>query len=363
MERPVTNPATRNVGLVGLNIGRAHIVEGYVPNPALRLATICDLDEERLNSVGDEFGVETRTTSFDSMLADPSLDVIDICTPPMLHRPMVEAALAAGKHVICEKPLTGSLKDCDAIIAAEAKAPGKLMPIFQYRYGDGVEKARRIIEAGVAGKLYAGAAETFWKRGPDYYAVPWRGKWATELGGVLVTHALHLHDMALLLAGPAARVFGRISTRVNDIEVEDCVSASILLANGAPLSLTCTLGSQDEISRLRLHFENVTFESTHEAYAPGNDPWRILAASDAVQRRIDDLIGDWTPVGPRFTTQMAQFAEALDGRRPLPVTTADARRALELVTAIYQSSDTGADVALPIGPDSPKYADWRARTR
>ena len=82
-----------------------------------------------------------------------------------------------------------------------------------------------------------------------------------------------------------------------------------------------------------------------------------------MQRRIDEVIGDWQPVGPRFTTQMAHFAEALDGRRPLPVTSADARRALELVTAIYQSSDSGADVALPIGPDSPKYADWRARTR
>ena len=82
-----------------------------------------------------------------------------------------------------------------------------------------------------------------------------------------------------------------------------------------------------------------------------------------MQARIDEVLGDWQPVGPRFTTQMAHFAEALDGRGPLPVTSADARRALELVTAIYQSSDSGADVALPIGPDSPKYADWRARTR
>jgi len=359
----VTSSRVWRVGLVGLNIGRSHIVEGYFPNPAFEVATLCDLDEDRLRAVGDEFGIAGRTTSFESMLADPAIDVIDICTPPMLHRPMVEAALAAGKHVVCEKPLTGSLADCDAIIAAEQGAKGVLMPIFQYRYGDGVEKAKRIIDAGIAGKLYAGSVETFWKRTPDYYAVPWRGKWATELGGVLVTHALHLHDMALLLAGPAARVFGRVATRVNAIEVEDCVSASLLLENGAPISLTCTLGSQDEISRLRLHFENVTFESNHAAYSPGNDPWQILAANDAVQARIDAELAGWQPVGPRFTTQMALFAEALDGKGPLPVTTADARRALELVTAIYQSSDTGADVALPIGADSPKYADWRARTR
>ena len=354
---------TWRVGLVGLNIGRSHIVEGYLPNPGFEVATLCDLDESRLAATGEEFGIVGRTTSFESMLADPAIDVIDICTPPLLHRPQVEAALAAGKHVVCEKPLTGSLEDCDAIIAAEKAAKGRLMPIFQYRYGDGVEKAKRIIDSGIAGKLYAGSVETFWKRTPDYYAVPWRGKWASELGGVLVTHALHLHDMALLLAGPAARVFGRVTTRVNDIEVEDCVSASLLLENGAPLSLTCTLGSQDEISRIRLHFENVTFESNHAAYSPGNDPWQILAKSDAVQAGIDALLAGWQPVGPRFTTQMAHFAEALDQGGPLPVTSADARRALELVSAFYQSSDTGADVALPVGADSPKYADWRARTR
>lgn len=262
---------TWTVGLVGLNIGPSHLVVGYAPNPAFRVATLCDLDEARLASVGDEFGL--------------------------------------------------------------------------------------------AGKFYAGSAETFWNRGSDYYAVPWRGKWATELGGVLVTHALHLHDMALLLAGPASHVFGRVTTRVNPIEVEDCASVSVSLRNGGLLSLTCALGSQTEISRLRLHFENITFESNHAAYSPGNDPWQIIAATPEVQARIDALLADWQPVGPRFTTQMAHFAEALDGKRPLPVTTADARAALELVTAIYQSSDSGIDVPLPIGPDSPRYANWQAQTR
>lgn len=353
----------KTVGIVGLNIGRSHIVEGYAPHPGFEVRTVCDLNEERLGAVGDEFGVPERTTSFEAMLADERLDIIDICTPPGLHRSQVEAALASGKHVVCEKPLTGSLADVDAIREAEKTSRGVLMPIFQYRYGDGVEKARRIIEAGIAGKPYVGSAETFWKRGADYYAVPWRGKWAIELGGVLVSHALHLHDMLLSLMGPVDKVFGRVRTRVNDIETEDCASASLLMDSGALVSLSCTLGSQDELSRLRLHFANVTFESSHAPYSPGNDPWQILAASDAVQARIDEVIGDWQPVGPRFTTQMARFHDFLTGNGPLPVTSLDARRALELVTAIYQSSDTGRQVDLPIGADSPKYADWRARTR
>jgi predicted dehydrogenase len=354
----------KTVAIIGCGIGRSHIVEGYLPHPdKFKVVTLCDLNEERLKEVGDEFGIENRTTSFADVLSDDSIDIVDICTPPGVHLEQVVAALASGKHVICEKPLTGSLAGVDQIMAAEKTAKGVLMPIFQYRYGDGVEKAKRIIEAGIAGKPYMGSVETFWLRTSDYYSVPWRGKWATELGGVLVTHALHLHDMLLHLMGPATKVFGRVATRVNEIEVEDCASASLLMESGALVSLSCTLGSQQEISRLRLHFENVTFESNHEPYSPGRDPWKIIAANDAVQARIDAVIGDWKPVAPRFTTQMEHFHAYLSGRGPLPVTTADARRALELVTAIYQSSDSGSEVVLPVGPDSSKYADWRARTK
>lgn len=352
------------VAVVGCGIGRSHIVEGYLPHPdKFRVAAICDLDETRLKQVGDEFSIARRTTSFDQLLADDTIDIIDICTPPSIHLGQVVAALGAGKHVICEKPLTGSIAGVDKIIEAEKNAKGVLMPIFQYRYGDGIEQARRIIDAGIAGKPYLGSVETFWLRIPKYYSVPWRGKWATELGGVLVTHALHQHDMLTHLMGPVDKVFGRVATRVNDIEVEDCATASLLMQNGALVSLSCTLGSQEQISRLRLHFENVTFESSHEPYAPGRDPWKILAANAVVQASIDALLADWKPVAPRFTTQMKHFHRYLSGEGPLPVTSRDARKALELVTAIYQSSDSGSEVTLPITADSPKYADWRARTR
>jgi len=347
------------VAVVGCGIGRSHIEEGYQPHPELfEVAALCDLDASRLNAVADEFGVERRTDDFDALLADPAIDIIDVCTPPAVHREMILAALQAGKHVVCEKPLVGSLGQVDEIIEAEKSARGRLMPIFQYRYGDGAMQARRIIEAGIAGKPYAGVAETFWRRTAEYYDNPWRGRWRTELGGVLMTHAIHIHDMAMLLFGPVSEVFARTATRVNAIEVEDCVSASLRMENGALLSATATLGSQDEVSRLRLHFENVTFESVHTAYSPGDGPWQILPASDETARRIEALLENWEPVGRRFQGQMRAFHEALERGDPLPVTSLDARRSLELVTAIYHSAGTGRDVPLPIGPDHPKYESW-----
>lgn len=350
----------KSVAVVGCNIGRSHILEGYAPRPERwRLAAVCDLNQERLDKVADEFSVESRTQHFDELLGRDDIDVIDIATPPATHLELVTRALAAGKHVVCEKPLVGSLFDADRLLTAEAQSGRILMPVFQYRYGDGVQKAKRIIDSGIAGTPYLGTVETHWKRTAAYYDVPWRGKWETELGGVLMTHAIHIHDMLTYLMGPVAKLFARAVTRVNAIEVEDCVAASLEMQSGALVAASATLGAQNEISRFRLCFENVTFESGGGCYSPGDDPWTVLPANDAVAARIEGLLADYQPVGRRFLGQMDAFHEALNGRAPVPVTIADARRALELATAFYQSAQTGADVSLPIGPDHPKYTSWR----
>lgn len=348
------------VGIIGCGIGRSHMVEGYLPHAdKYEVAVLCDLDAARLNEVADEFSITRRTRSSDELMAMADIDIIDICTPPAVHTKLILQALAAGKHVVCEKPLTGSLAEVDQVIEAEKNSAGLLMPIFQYRYGDGVAQARHIIESGIAGKPYVGTAETLWKRTADYYDNPWRGRWATELGGVLMTHAIHLHDMLTYLLGDVERVFARTATRVNEIEVEDCVSASLLMKNGALASATATLGSQEEISRLRLAFENVTFESTHSPYSPGDGPWQIIPANEEIGAKINALLADMPPVGRRFNGQMEAFYQALiSGQKP-PVTSADARRSLELVTAIYHSSESNSDVALPLGGDHPMYRSWR----
>jgi predicted dehydrogenase len=347
------------VAVVGGGIGRSHIVEGYAPNAdKFKVLAICDLDAGRRNGLADEFGVERRVENFDDLLAMDDLDIIDVCTPPMVHYPMVMAALKAGKHVICEKPLVGSLAEVDEVIAEEKRSKGKLMPVFQYRYGNGIQQAKAIIDAGLAGKPYVGTVETLWKRGPAYYAVPWRGKWKTELGGVLMTHAIHPHDIFTYLMGEPKALFGRVATRVNDIEVEDCISASVEMQSGALASFTATLGSADEISRIRLAFENVTIESDHEAYNPGKALWKILPRNDETAAAIKKLLANWQDVPSRFTTQMRLFWDALEGVGPMPVTSADSRRALEIVTAFYHSSETHTEVQFPVGPEHPKYRSW-----
>ncbi|WGF87711.1 Gfo/Idh/MocA family protein [Marinivivus vitaminiproducens] len=350
----------RNVAVVGLGIGRSHIAEGYSTLPdRFRVAALCDLNEERLEAVGEEFGVTSRITSFDDVLAMDDIDIVDICTPPMLHESQIQAALRAGKDVICEKPLAGCLAHVDAIIEAEKQSTGRVMPIFQYRYGNGLQKAKRIIDLGLAGTPYLASVETAWRRLPAYYEVPWRGRWDTELGGVLTTHAIHSHDIMTWLMGPADTVYCRTATRVNAIEVEDCAIASLVMRSGALVSLAATLGSQEEVTRLRFCFENVTFESSQGPYCPGDDPWRIVPRTPEIGERIEQALTDWTFVPSRFAGQLAAYHDALDAGGSLPVTLQDSRRSLELLTALYHSAETGRAVELPIGNDHPKYASWR----
>ncbi|SES34651.1 Predicted dehydrogenase [Tranquillimonas rosea] len=351
-----------SVAVVGLGVGQGHIAEAYAPLTDLfDLRLVCDLDEARLAQVYESHGVE-GTTNFDDVLARPDIDIVDICTPSAMHLPLAKAALAAGKHVVCEKPLVGSLAELADLREAERNAPGVLMPIYQYRWGSGAQAARKIIDAGLAGRPLVGTAETHWLRTPEYYASPWRGTWAGELGGTMTTHATHIHDMLTWLMGPPEAVFGRSATRVHDIEVEDCASASLRLASGALASLTATVGSRDEYSRLYMAFENVSFESTRAPYAVGRGPWTITARDPELQAQVDAIAAETANVRERFAGQLSAFHESLSTGAPPPVTIDDADAALSLLTAFYRSSQTGREVQLPFAANDPARAGWTPAT-
>jgi predicted dehydrogenase len=177
---------------------------------------------------------------------------------------------------------------------------------------------------------------------------------------VLLSHAIHAHDIMTYLMGAIASVYARTATRVNPIETEDCAVASLVLESGALASLAATLGSQKEISRLRFCFEHVTFESSQLPYLPGEDPWQIIPSSPESGARIDAALADWAFIPPRFEGLMGAYHAALESGGVLPVTLSDARRSLELITALYHSAETGEQVLLPIGTDHPKYGGWRS---
>jgi predicted dehydrogenase len=292
------------------------------------------------------------------LLARGDGDIVDICTPQHLHFRQCIDALAAGRHVICEKPIAGSLAECDALIAAEASSGRRVMPVFQYRFGVGLQKLLHLVRQGVTGTHYVSTSDTMWRRDAAYFDNPWRGKRSAAMGGCLLTQAIHAHDAITLVAGPVQSIYGATATRVNDVETEDCAVASLVFADGALGSFAVTLGAFDETSRLRFCFEHLTAISSSGPYTMTAEPWTFIPANDAAKARIDAALADFEPQAEGFTGQFSRMATALASGADMPVTLADARVSLELLSALYHSAATGARVDLPIATDHPAYRGW-----
>jgi predicted dehydrogenase len=346
----------RGVAVVGLGIGQMHVWSWRRMKDRFTVVALCDVQDDVVRPHAERIGADVCT--FEELLARDDVDIVDLCTPPSLHLEQITAALGAGKHVVCEKPLVGSLAAIDELAAVEAASPGVLMPIFQYRFGQGLQKLRALVDDGLTGRAYTASAEVAWRRRADYYAAPWRGRWETELGGVLLSQAVHALDMLTYIVGQPARVFCRTTTLVNAIEVEDCAAASLELQDGSLATISATLGSPEELSRHRFHFANLSAESGTDPYESSADPWRLTPDSDEAGAAIDERLAGWVERPEGWWGQFERFADALDAAEPPPVTLADARASVELITALYHSARTGTDVALPLASDHPRYGGW-----
>lgn len=346
------------VGVAGSGVGQAHIRAFQNLPDQFEVVVLCGTQEAKTRDIAARYNIPRFSTDIDELYRMGDLDVIDLCTPSHQHLEQVQQVLAAGKHVVCEKPVAGSLRDVDELIRTAEKSEKRVMPIFQKRFGRGLQKLKLLVEQGVVGQAYLSTVETAWRRRADYYAT-WHGRWETELGGALVTLAVHAHDALTYVIGPARRVLAHTATLVNPIKTEDCVSAALEMADGSLASLSVTTGSAIQITRHRFCFSNLTAESNTEPYQSTADPWTFTGDSPDIQRQIEETLSHFVPLPEDFEGQFYRFFQALQNNTQLPVTLADARASLELITAIYHSAQTGRAVELPIGRDHPKYASWR----
>lgn len=350
------------VAILGAGIGEQHL-NAYLALPGrFTVKVICDADRARAQALAVHAPGCRISGDAEATIADPECDVIDICLPPRLHGPVALAALAAGKHVICEKPLAASVVEADRMAAAAAAADRILMPVFQYRYGHAIQTMKTLIERGIAGKALVGTLETHWNRGADYYAVPWRGAWEGERGGAVLSHAIHVHDLAAFFFGRITHVSAMTDTRVNSIETEDCAAITFRTESGALVTSSITLGSATDMSRLRLVFDELTAESGRSPYAPGQDEWRFTAREPGRQGIVDETLAQINAENARipqgYAGQFAAFADALEGTDAAVVSIGDGVRSIELVAAIYEAARTGTRLQLPLDRSLPICANW-----
>src|SRR5438067_2524699 len=143
------------VGVIGLGVGRAH-ADGYVLLPGASLVTLCDADETRLTKYAQKYNIPEQSliTDYRQMLAKAKLDLVSVCLPNFLHAEVTVAALNAGVHVLCEKPMAPSVVQADQMLEAARRNNRKLMIAYNYRYRPDVQWIRRVVQSGQLGSVY-----------------------------------------------------------------------------------------------------------------------------------------------------------------------------------------------------------------
>lgn len=343
------------VAILGGGIGAQHLA-AYDQLDDFVVTHLVDQDTERGAALcGDR--ITPLSSIEDALFAD--VDVIDICLPPHLHAPVAIAALEAGKHVICEKPLATSLEQVDAIAKAARTSGKSVFPVFQYRFGPAFDQLRALHEAGLVGAPRAAALETHWNRDADYYAIPWRGTWAGEQGGAVLGHAIHSHDLLSTFMSPIVGVISRLGTLVNPIETEDTAALIFELQGGALATSSITLGAASDETRLRLVYEHLTATSHTKPYAPAEGVWQFKARDPERQNEVNAICKKTSSNRPGFAGFLTEVGKALNNTPNTAVTLNEGAVSIELVTAIYAAHREGTRIALPLDADHPMRGGWQ----
>ena len=324
--------------------------------PGVTVDAVVDTDATRAREFAARFGIPRAFDDVDAALAS-GLDAVTVCTPHPAHEAGVVAAARHGLHVLCEKPVATTTDEADRMIAAADAAGVRFGVVFQRRFWPAAARIRAAIDSGALGAPIAGSCIVRLRRDAEYYSEPWRGRRETEGGGVLMTQAMHHIDLLQWFMGEAVSVTGRVATlRHGDlIDVEDTAVATVEFASGALAVVQAGstfdpgLGAQVLVSDAAGRSASVLEfpEGTGITDVWTLDGGREFAAPYTAGGVFDIPLADiHRGLIAAHSLQIADFVSAVrDGRDPL-VTGRDARRALEIVTAIYRSSETGVAVRL-----------------
>lgn len=341
---------TLRFALVGCSKIALKHAEALTRMEGAELAAVCDLDEERARTLGEKYGV-SHYQSYEAMLAEESVDVITVLTPSGDHATRIMDLVRFEKHIVVEKPLALRLDDADDVIRACDNVGIKLFVVKQNRYNRAVQALRGALDRGRFGKLVMGSVRVRWCRRQDYYdSAPWRGTWAMD-GGVLTNQASHHLDMLEWMMGDVDSVTAMTATRLANIEAEDTAVALLRFHNGALGSVEATTATRpsDLEGSLTVMGENGCVEIGGFSM----DRLRIWQFED--EQPEDANILETHGQNPdvfawNHEEYLRGVAEAVRAGRAGLVDGLEGRRSLELINALYESSETGASVPLRFTP-------------
>ena len=263
------------IGLVGYRfMGRTHsnayrqVARFFDVDPAPRMRAICGRDEEGAKAAAATLGWESYETDYRRLVARDDVDLVDVATPGNTHREIVLAALEAGKHVLCEKPLANTLQEAREMFDAARNAGAVNMVCFNYRRAPAVQLAKKLVEEGRLGELRHWRAAYL----QDFIVDPsfpliWRLQKEVAGSGALGDIGAHIIDLAHFLVGPIKEVVGMTETFIKERPLEEVRAASGLSASGGTETGEVSV---DDAAAFLARFENGaigTFEATR--FAPG----------------------------------------------------------------------------------------------
>jgi len=316
-----------------------------------RLAAVCDIKRERAKSIGEQFGVPFYTDMHEMMQSEP-VDVAVVLSESGLHGEHVVALAAHKKHIMVEKPMALTLRDADRMIAACDLAGIKLFVVQQNRFNVPVVKLREALDAGRFGKLVLGTVRVRWCRLQAYYDQDaWRGTWAMD-GGVLTNQASHHVDLLEWMMGEVDSVYALSATALVDIEAEDTAVVSLRFRNGALgiIEATTATRPKDLEGSISILGEKGTVEIGGFAV----NEMRTWNFTD-MQPEDKDVLKEFSVNPPNVYGfgHQAYYEHVVDSivnNRQQLIDGFQGRKSLELITAIYESIETGQPVQLRFNP-------------
>lgn len=342
---------TAIIGTGAIAHAHADAITGLAPR--IRLVAVVDLDRSRAEAFAARFAPDAAIyPDTAALFAGESLDLVHICTPPQTHVPLAIAALRAGVPALIEKPTALSLAEMDELVAVSHETGVPALTVFQHRFGAAALRLKQMLDNGALGRPLVATCETLWYRAPEYFDLPWRGRWEIEGGGPTMGHGIHQFDLLLATLGPWAKLTAFAARQALPTDTEDVSMAVVEFENGALATVVNSIVSPRETSRLRFDFEFATVEVEH-LYGYRNADWTFTAAPGH-----EDLAEEWAQNASdaisSHRSQISAIVDALVAEGTPGVSVDDARRTLEFAAATYASAFRGTPIrAGEIAGDDP----------
>ena len=336
------------IAIIGCGVIAPTHAESYALDKDVELVAACDTKPERARALADKFGFARAVTRAADVFADPGVDAVSICTPHYNHARLCAEALAAGKDVLCEKPVANTFAGLALVRKAAAEHPDRVFAgVFQHRFNPVFRTLRDFVEEGAFGTVLTAAVHNRCLRTADYYnADAWRGTARYENGGVLINQAIHYLDIFQWVMGGVEKVAGAFRanrTHGGVIETEDTLVGAVRFRNGA-------FGTVEATNSAVLGWDTkleITGSEGAVCVADGDVTFSRFSNA-AHQKRLDKAqrakeashvggVGR-TYYGLGHPLQIADFLQCVRRRKAPFVTAADACVAAELVLNLYKAA-------------------------